>query len=184
MLLLPSATSLSCCWVSSPFSPVLLLETQHQCSPPCISCRDMINLILLSIVSVMNALVHGKLLKRRGTAGCLWIVWIPNRNCREEKKKIADVQADQLLSLDSRMTFEVQPPRADHLKQLSSWTATWGRCTCPFDLKNFQLLNCSSCWVDFRETATNLWKILTGSGQAQQRTYLPRKRFCNQQEPM
>ena len=104
--LLPSATSLSCCWISFPVSPLLLRQTQCQYSPPCISCHDTINLILLSIVSVVNALVCDKLLNRGKTESCLWIVWIPNRNCREEKKKTAGVQANQLLSLDSRTTFE------------------------------------------------------------------------------
>lgn len=102
--LLPSAMSLSCCWISSPVSLLLLLQKQRQYPPPCISRHDTINLIFLSIVSVINALVRDKLLNRGKTESCLWIVWIPNRNRREEKKKTAGVQANQL-SLDSRMTF-------------------------------------------------------------------------------
>lgn len=103
---LSSATSLSCCWIRPLVSPLLLLQKQCQYSPPCISHHDTINLILLSIVSIINALVHDKLLNRGKTESCLWIVCIPNRNHREEKKKTAVVQANQLLSLVSRTMFE------------------------------------------------------------------------------
>lgn len=85
--LLPSTTCLSCCWISSPVSPLLLLQKQRQYSPPCISRHDTINLILLSIVSVINALVRDKLLNRGKTESCLWIVWIPNRICRGRRKR-------------------------------------------------------------------------------------------------
>lgn len=103
--LLLSAMSLSCCWISSPVSPLLLLQKQLQHSPLCLSHHDTIHLILLSIVSLINVLVCDKLLNRGKTESCLWIIWIPNRNSREEKKKRAGVQTNQLLSLDTRTRF-------------------------------------------------------------------------------
>lgn len=129
LCLLPSAASLSCCWISSYSLSSTVLQTQCWYSPPCISLHYTINLILLSIVSVINALVRDKLLNRGKTVTCLWMVWIPNRNCREEKKKTAGVQANQLLSPDSRMTFQEQiifsscPARQIYLLR-TKWFAT------------------------------------------------------------
>lgn len=103
--LLLSAMSLSCCWISCPVSPLLLLQKQLQYSPLSLSHHDTIHLILLSIVFVINVLVHDKLVNRGKTESHLWIVWIPKGNSREEKKMRAGVQANQFLSLDTRTKF-------------------------------------------------------------------------------